>query len=149
MKLLHELQREGDLLARDLRQSIFDKGMEATGDTQRRIRSEAGENFFRVLGPDYIEDLERGVKPGTKASIPRLKAWMDARGLIGDPKQLQNSLFRHGSLLFRGQDKRFSGNRSGVLSDVLTPQRLESIKAGVGRTMLSEAISDLKEALQA
>lgn len=147
MKLLPDLQREGDSLVRDLRQSISDKKMSATGDTERRIRSEAGELGFKVLGPDYIEDLESGVKPGTRASISRLAAWMKAREVQGSPQRLQNSLFKRGSRLFRGEDPRFSGNRSGVLSDVLTPQRIDGIKISIGRVMLSEAKTDLKEAI--
>jgi hypothetical protein len=148
MKLLPQLQRESDLLAKDLRQSIADKGMRATGDTERRIRSEAGEEGFRVLGPDYIDDLERGVKPGTKVDLSRLSAWMKARGIESDPRRLQNSLFKRGSRLFRGEDPRFSGTTSGVLSDVLTQTRLDGIRMRLGRTMLSEVKTGLLTAIE-
>jgi hypothetical protein len=148
MKLLPSLQRESDLLARDLRQSIADKGMRATGDTERRIRSEAGESGFKVLGPDYIEDLERGVKPGTVVKLSRIQAWMKARSIEGSPKPIAKGLFSRGSRLFRGEDPRFSGNTSGVLSDVMTDNRLDAIKARLGRTMLSEAKTDLLNAIR-
>jgi hypothetical protein len=127
-----ELRLEASNLTSSIKQSFFNKGLIATGKTVDSIRYELTDKGFQIWGTDSVENAEFGTPPkskGGKADYNNLLAWARA---VGYPEArvsfLKYYLEKFGSRLWRGQDPRFSGNKSGVISDVISPQYLESLQ---------------------
>jgi hypothetical protein len=111
----------------------FDKfKMNATGKTLASIRSQVTGNSMKVTGASYILTIEygRGATRGGGSSgmslVDRIKEWIAAKGLDLNPYAVAKSIHMKGTALYRGEDSRFPGRQSGVLTEplALTKQEL-------------------------
>jgi len=88
------LIKQNEKFAEEVKKNITTTGRKATGRTQKNIttNSKVTSNFITVetLAPDYLEDLQTGVKPkgDSKKLIatlwPKLTRWAIAKGI--EPK---------------------------------------------------------------
>lgn len=138
----------------DTRLAIIAKINRATGETGRSLRVTAGKDFGYLVGPAYIDTLERGrrpTRPGAQKGAITLREsimiWINARGIQPRPGQTRESLafaiaktiHEKGSKLYR--EKRVSG----VLSETITEDRFTELLDDLAQVNLIEVGSKVME----
>lgn len=142
---IHKIfEKTANEIVRRLQSSYYEKDMVATGETVRSIRAEAFENGFKIWGGDWIEFSEYGRGPAKGSGgdfLDRLTKWAKARGFpeakVAFLKYLIN---KQGTRLWRGQDSRFSGRQSKVLTDVLN----EDLEKELQETLMVGVLLEFK-----
>lgn len=111
----------------------------ATGNTANAIEFEATDTTLDIYGPDYIGALEYGRSPtvnkGPGDLLKNIIIWLNAKGiqahpgangLTPSPKSLAymiaRKIHKQGTDLY--EQYKSSGKGSGVLSDVITDDRI-------------------------
>ena len=150
MSLAQLLDDEFLRLQMELAENIEASGQRATGKTIAALRTEASGELARLLGPAHIGVLETGSGPAkdpnakpSREMVASIREWLDARGLVSNGAYgLALYILRHGTRLYRGEDKRFS-KPTGTLRDVIqaSKKRLrQSLGSEVRRSLASEVL---------
>ena len=148
-------------LANELRAKIPN----ATGKTAASITvdvQEKGDRGFeftsgKITAAKHYPVLETGRRPGKMPPVESIKEWVEAKGfsfpmVTSTGKKIKNStglswaiaikISKEGSALFK------AGGHSGVISDVLTDQRLDNFvevfSSSLSRVLLSNLLTNLK-----
>lgn len=102
--------------------AIMDRrNMNATGRSRAMIEYNVQDNKGILLGPDHIEFMERGRKPGGFPPLKEIQDWCIARGIpVQAAYPIALTIAKKGTLLHR------RGERTGILSSTITPKRLEA-----------------------
>jgi hypothetical protein len=79
----------------------------ATGKTIKALRSESGDEYARLLGPAHSRFLRDGRGPGP-VNIQAIVEWVKAKRLRLDPYAVAERISQLGTLLYRGEDPRFT-----------------------------------------
>ena len=79
----------------------------ATGKTIKALRSESGDEFARLLGPAHARFLRDGRGPGP-VNVQAIIEWVRAKRLRLDPYAVAERISQLGTLLYRGEDPRFT-----------------------------------------
>ncbi|WP_400190677.1 hypothetical protein [Hymenobacter sp. B81] len=139
-------------------QPPYNRPAEASGRTAQQIREEHGDDFLQVLGPAHAQALITGRRPtGTGAAAGAeplrviLAQWAQDKGIQLSPGMSYKSfgflaarkIHQQGTALYRLQTP------SAIFSDVLTPQRLATLKSRIAAGEMVAIASELRHALTA
>jgi len=127
--------------------SFVQKDYVVSGQTRDSIRQETSKKGFKIFGASYINSLESGRPPRENNQetdfLERLIRWVEGRGLaFGDDairlaRQFRYLINRFGTRLYRSQDPRFSGNQSGLISDVINDEYITKLKKTISKILFS------------
>lgn len=138
------LKTWGDEIVKRLRESIVANDMFVTGKTHDSVRAVVKNKVLTILAAEHIQNLETGVPSGTLPDLRDLENWIEERGLNLSARSVQQNIFESGSLLFQGKDRRFTGQQSGVLTDVINPELTEEISNAFSNLVLDQVSTTLK-----
>ena len=117
-------------MVKDMKGIIQSRKMSASGQAESMIEYEVkeGGTVIGILkGPDYIEFMERGRGPGKFPPLGAIEQWIEAKGIRAEGitnKQLAFLIGR--KMAMEGSKLHRSGERSGILSKVITPERIST-----------------------
>ena len=136
-------------VARDIKQNQSAQGRTASGRTANSLEAEADDNTGILYGSVSVNALETGRKSGRVPAGFKdvIKQWMSDKGIFqaeSDSKKnsiaylIARKIAREGTALYR------SGGNSGVLSTVLTDDRISGFESQIlkryGREIQNEVI---------
>jgi hypothetical protein len=138
-----------------LKKSYQEKKMVATGKTVASLRKEVTEKGFKIFGAKWIDFTEFGRGPsqgsgqGGSNFLDNLLEWAKA---VGFPEWrvrfLKYYINKFGTRLHRGQDPRFSGNQSKVITDVINEMLVEEIKTRTAFAVLESYKTEIRKIIQ-
>lgn len=97
------------------------RNMNATGRSKSMIEYKVKDNKGILYGPDHIEFMERGRKPGGFPPLKGIQDWCIAKGIpVEAAYPIALTIAKKGTVLHR------RGEKSGILSKTITPRRLEA-----------------------
>lgn len=154
------LLQEGKSIVEEIRYNIDQRGVRASGRTQKALRFQVEETdkgfLLQVFGPSYIQVLEDGRGP-TKASgsgktlVEIIREWIDDKGIVPETnskgiaptkdslaRAIATVIHRQGTNLYR------NGGNSGVLSDVINEERVQALKEALRKV----GFDDLKNVVR-
>ena len=73
----------------------------------------------------------------------KLQKWIDRKGLDIKASSLRYLINKEGTLLHQGKDNRFSGKRSGTISDFVNQKRLKQLSDRIADTIVKTEITPL------
>jgi hypothetical protein len=141
--IYHIIEKKAQEVLTRLQNSFRTKDLVATGETVNSLRFEMVKDGFKIWGADWIEFSEYGRGKSKNSSngefLKRLYLWAAARGFPEAKVEiLKYRINKIGTNLFRGQDKRFVGKKSGVLTDVLNEDLEKELQVAITIGVLSE-----------
>lgn len=144
-------EKQAARIVEALKKSYRDKDLVATGETIDSISFEIVENGFRIFGADWIRYTEtgRGARVSSQETnfLERLERWRRARGVELSAESLRYLINKNGTRLFRGEDPRFSSNRSNVIADVINQKLVDELIEEYVKAQTAKIKSDLLDLL--
>jgi hypothetical protein len=130
---------------------------QASGRTAQAIRYEAGDESLTVYGPAHAQTLitgrgpTRGGAAGTQPLREILAQWAQDKGihLRGGLTYKQFGFLAARKIHQQGTALYQTGQPSRLFADILTPQRLDILKARIAAGELVAIASELRNALAA
>jgi len=101
------LSRQILKLHEDVADTMQANGQRATGKTIAALRSTSGPEYAALLGPAHSRFLRDGRGPGG-VSVNAIREWIRAKRLKLNPFAVAEKISRVGTLLYRGEDPRFT-----------------------------------------
>jgi hypothetical protein len=145
------LQQFGAQVITDVKAAAVAQNRVASHRAERSLRQDVTDSTLEVIdGAGYIEwGWERGRGPGKKPPISKIMQWIVDKGLPILEKDRRGVAFaiaitheRKGSLLHR------QGGRSGVLTDMITPQRVSNLTETFATKYLNQVTSEILKAFK-
>jgi hypothetical protein len=112
----------------------------ATGKTIKALRSESDDEYARLLGPAHSRFLRDGRGPGP-VNIQAIIEWVRAKRLRLDPYAVAERISQLGTLLYRGEDPRFTKPTDTFSGPIAAA--LPRFRAGMAEAARSGLRSDL------
>lgn len=145
------LAQFGSTLIADMKANAIAQGRVATHKAEQELHDTVDESELKVIdGAGYIsQGWESGSPPGTKPSLSKLIEWINAKGIV--PKNtsvsslaflIARSIEKKGTILFQ------EGGQSGVVSNVITPERISALRSTFATKYLNEVKSQIIEAFK-
>lgn len=130
-------------LKAEIVQNLKDRGNVASGETINSLEViPIDENTVALWGAKHLMALEDGRKPtrsgaesGSPTLFERIKQWIDDKGLDLNPYAVTKKIHKEGTSLYR------QGGKSGVISTVITEQRINNFLEIFSREFMSSAES--------
>jgi hypothetical protein len=148
------LHSEFDAIRKDLIAAYEAKGMRASGRFAEALEVLAGESSATLLGLPYTQQLETGRRPGpvSREGQESIKQWILDKGVFN--QAIGEIGLSSLAYLIARKIAREGWNRSqygGVelVSEVITPERIQSIIDKVGVVALASYTSDITNYLKA
>ncbi len=131
---------EFELIKQDLIKRYNEKGMRASGNFESSLEIRQKENGVELWGANYTEQLESGRSSGKFPPIDAIKQWIQDKGINYENITLSSLAF-----LIARKISREGWNRQGyggieLISEVITPQRIQSIIDKVGALEVNKFI---------
>jgi hypothetical protein len=131
---------EFELIKQDLIKRYNEKGMRASGNFESSLEIKEKENGVELWGANYTEQLESGRSSGKFPPIDVIKQWILDKGINFENITLSSLAF-----LIARKISREGWNRQGyggieLISEVITPNRIQSIIDKVGALEVSKFI---------
>lgn len=141
------LQQEFEQLRADLVKRYKDKGMFASGEFEREAEVIASDQRAQIWGINYTEQLEYGRRPSLLMP-PRsaIEDWIEDKGVFAAAineigiKSLAFLIAR--KIQQKGYDRAKYGGVN-LVSEVVTPERIQSIINKCGEVAVAEFVSSL------
>jgi hypothetical protein len=159
--VLGVLLNEGKTIVDEIRYNIDQRGVKASGRTQKALRYQVDETdsgfLLQVFGPKYVKALEDGRGPtkkgndGGKTLVEIIREWIDDKGIVPESKNgisptkdtlaraIASSIHKRGTNLYR------HGGHSGVLSDVINEEREDALKQAIAKAGFEDLEKYVKE----
>lgn len=146
------LDKWGQKIVDDLRISIKNKGLTASGKSARSLSYASTDTRLQVFGEDYLEQLQIGRRPTQQNLRGRLYGvimqWIKDKGIhrqgISD-KSLAYLIARKIDREGIKVPNRY--NKGGVLSDVINPELFKQIEEDLGIFFINKTRSDIMNLL--
>lgn len=145
---LEILSQFGSSVIADIKINAIAQGRTATHKAEQELHEQVSESKLQVIdGAGYIDwGWESGRGPGKRPPISKLIAWIEAKGIV--PRDIPVS-----SLAFliarnigeSGTHLHRQGGQSGVVSNVITKERITSLKDSFATKHLNEVKSTVVE----
>jgi hypothetical protein len=131
---------EFELIKQELIQKYNEKGMRASGNFESLLEIITKENGVELWGAGYTEQLESGRSSGKFPPVDAIKQWILDKGVNFENITLSSLAF-----LIARKISREGWNRQGyggveLVSEVITPQRIQSIIDKVGTLEVNKFI---------
>jgi hypothetical protein len=139
----------------DIRQSMDDSGVTASGKFNRSLKADITPNSLVITGSRYAGAIELGRKPTSSggAGVLRglIRQWIDDKGITPTGNISKDSLaylitrkiHQQGTALYRGSDHYGRSKPSRVISGVLEDGRVEKLAKSVVLDVISQFRSEL------
>lgn len=144
------LIREFEYLKVDLIKEHRALGMEASGRWINSLEVIGERLSVKLLGSKYTEQLEYG-RGATKSSsstgkplIESIRQWVRDKGLASQQKEVNTIAFLVTRKIHREGWKREKHGGVGLVSKVITPQRIQSIIDKVGQKIVIDVVADIQ-----
>lgn len=139
-------------MEKEMKGIIQSRNMSASGEAESLIEFRVSENAGGakgiLYGPDYIEFMERGRGPGKFPPLGVIEKWIEAKGIQADISNkslaflIGRKIAEEGSVLHR------SGQRSGILSKVITPERISTFTRDYTNTRTTRIKKELSKLIK-
>ena len=145
--LEQEIQKEIDLLMRELIEAYDKKGMRASGNWANSLRSEVSGTVGRIYGENYTEQLEYGRRAGGFPPIDQIEEWVRDKGIQAIEASItaRNLAFLIARKIAREGWKRDRFGGVELVSEVLTPARIQQALDNIGFTAAQELVIILQK----
>lgn len=124
-------------------------GFRASGDWEKSLENEviegSGKYTGTISGANYTYWMEHGRKPGKFPPRSAILKWINDKGIIAEGIS-QNSL---AFLISRKIANEGTKVRPGIVSDVITQQRVQELFSKIGQVFINEVRSDVIKELKA
>ena len=138
----------------DIRQSMDDSGVTASGKFNRSLKADITPNSLVITGWRYAGAIELGRRSGGATPVHLIRSWIEDKKIIpksGNTEKDKMSLAwaiskthaKKGSRLFRGTDFYGRSKPSRVISGVLEDGRVEKLAKSVVLDVISQFRSEL------
>ena len=145
------LKAEFELLRQELIAKHDQLGMRATGKWAGSLNVQFTENSAELLQESYGEQLEHGRKPGNQPPSEAIEQWLVAKGIAarleGDISVSSLAYLIARKIGREGWDRKERGGTS-LISNVVTPERIQQIIDKVGESHLESITSEISTYLQ-
>lgn len=151
MKTTQEiLTEELNLLRLDLIKAHDEKGMRASGKWANSLEVETAPLTGKIIGLKYTEQLEYGRRAGGFPPIDAIEKWIEDKGIKAIDNKISNRTL---AFLIARKIAREGWKRQGfggvdLVTDVITPQRIQKILNRITEGSIFEVTSDLTSLLQ-
>ena len=116
----------------------------ASGDLARSVRYELTPGVGTIYAAGYAFAVEFGRGPGKMPPINSIRAWIDAKGIEPTGISKDSLAFLIARKIKReGTDIHKEGGASGVLSDIINAQAMETLRVELAGTLATEITSFL------
>lgn len=131
---------EFELIKQDLIKRYNEKGMRASGNFENSLEVKEKEKGVELWGANYTEQLEKGRSSGKFPPIDAIKQWIQDKGINYENITLSSLAFLIArKISLEGWNRQGFGGVN-LISEVLTPQRIQSIINKVGELEVNKFI---------
>lgn len=144
------LRNEFELLKRDLITEHDRKGMRASGKTAESLEVETSQQTAKLRGSSVFEQLEYGRRKGKMSPIAEIKQWIIDKGIVIQAKKKMSITSLAWAIAKTHQKKgwkRKGHGGVGLVSNIITPQRMQQIINKIGITEVNTLVSKLEKEL--
>jgi len=141
------LAREINLLKQELKAAHESKGMKASGDWLESVEDRTKGLSGSIWALDYTEYLEDGRKPGKFPPIDKIKQWIIDKPIAYSDISLSSLAFLIARKISKEGWKRKDHGGVNLVSEVITPARVQEIIDKVSDFQISAFTSDIKSFL--
>lgn len=134
------LSREILRLHEDVVDTMEANDQRATGKTIAALRSTSGDEYAALLGPQHSRFLRDGRGPGA-VNVQAIIEWVKAKRLAINPYAVAEKISRFGTLLYRGEDPRFTKPTDTFSGPIAAA--LPRLRAGLAEAARTGLRSDL------
>ena len=155
MSLRNLLAEEGKRVVDDIRRSVAEKNVNATGNLSRSLLFEATPDRLTVSAAGYVFTTEEGRGPSRGGTEPgelrrQIEVWLAAKNIPlwegytrkGQAFVIARKIHNEGTRLFR------RGGNSGALSSVLNDELIEQITAKIADQYEQDVLTAVARAIQ-
>lgn len=150
------LTEEFEALKADLIEAYRKKGMRASGNWEREVYSETKQSdtglSAEIWGPDYSQQLETGRRPGKFPPSAVIEKWIYDKGIASTIEgniSVSSLAFLIARKIAKQGWKREQYGGIELISEVVTPERINMIIQKVGKGYLAGFTDQLIKQLQA
>jgi hypothetical protein len=123
-------------------------GFRASGEWEQSlsnsIEEKEGSFVAKIEGANYTYWMEHGRKPGKFPPMAAIRKWIDDKGIIAE-NITRNSL---AFLIARKIAREGTQIRPGIVSDVITQERIDSLIKDIGALFVTQVKSDVIKAFK-
>lgn len=148
------IREEFGLLKSELITRYEEKGMRASGNWAEQLEevySFSSENLnAKILGEDYSEQLEKGRLAGKQPPIQAIEQWILDKGIMANIEgniTISSLAFLIARKIGREGWKREEYGGVELISEIVTPERIQRIIDRVGDSFIAEFTAELIEEL--
>ena len=141
------LAQEINLLKQELKAAHESKGMKASGDWLESVEDRTKGLSGSIWALDYTEYLEDGRKPGKFPPIDKIKQWIIDKPIAFSDISLSSLAFLIARKISKEGWKRKDHGGVNLVSEVITPARVQEIIDKVSDFQISAFTSDIKSFL--
>lgn len=143
------LKQEFELIKQDLIKLYDAKGMRTTGKLAESLEVEVTQFSAVLKGAKHVEQMEYGRRPGkvSKQGVENIKEWILKKNVFNAAIAeigLSSLAFLIARKIAREGFKREGFGGVNLVSEVVTPARIQSIIDKVGRVAVIDFVSELK-----
>lgn len=143
------LEQEFEELRNELIIAYDKKGMRTTGRFERELEVEVSDFTAILRGEKYTEQLEYGRRPGnvSKEGVENIKEWILAKNVFSAAIEeigLSSLAFLISRKIAREGFDREKYGGVDLVSEVVTPERIQKIMDKVSRAAIVNFVSELK-----
>lgn len=142
---------EFELIKKELADKHIELGMKSSGKWQSSLQVESGNEFGRVIGEPYTEQLVDGRKPGKFPPIQAIEQWIIDKGIIANIEgniKISSLAFLIARKIAREGTKYFKQGGTDLVDAVFTPQRVQKIIDRLGEVLTFEISSKITKELK-
>ena len=142
---------EFESVLRDLAIKHRELGMKSSGKWESSLTVESANDFGRVLGEPYTEQLTDGRKPGRFPPIKAIEKWIIDKGIIANIEgniKVSSLAFLIARKIAKEGTRYFKQGGTDLVDAVFTPQRVQSIIDKLGENLTIEFSTKLQKQLK-
>jgi hypothetical protein len=152
-------QKYSERIIQDIRKSIADKGLTASGKSAKTLKATITESKLLIEGEGYFDYMQNGRGPsqrrGSGPSLyDQIREWIDVKGIVARDRISRDSLaflitrkiHRDGIMVPHGEYNPGLNeyNHGGVLSDVINDKLIKEIEQEMAFNVITSATSEIK-----
>jgi len=148
-------EEEFESLKNDLANKYRELGMKASGEWEAELEVEAGDDFGRVIGLPYTEQLEKGREPtsrgGDGSLLKRIEKWIIDKGIVASIEgdiSISSLAYLITRKIHREGWRRENYGGVELVSSVVTPKRMQGILNRLGETLTIEFSNKIEKEIR-
>lgn len=148
---LNILAEYGQEISERLRDDIRNKrvtrygAVNATGALAFSVRYEVNDKGLTVYAAEYMEEVNRGRKPGKFPNIQDIKDWIDDKGLSYDIP-IDSLAYLIARKIAKFGTVAYQQGGTDLVEDIITPAYVEEIRQDIGEAIVKEITSSIIDA---